>query len=165
MAVLQAGMREHGRMDGRITNGDHGPVLWTFWRDRHGAVAVEAALAISVAIVVLAGLITIMSNVFEADRMARAARAAALAAAIDPNADICAAAHRELGLLRPQHTADKPCGEWTLTLTTGLAADDLSTFMEGQTGASGTGEMVLVQIGWKPHSSESKVAFGVAFSE
>ena len=96
-----------------------------------------------VLVVGFAGLMEIVHASFTDDRMGRAARAAARALALDPSADACAPIRRELRL------ADNfDCGTaWTLKVDLGVGPGALpATFDAGAT--AGTGDMVLVRIGW-----------------
>ena len=67
-----------------------------FARGQCAAVAIEAGLGIAVLVVALAALMEIVGEVYTRDEMARAARAAARALALDANADACVAIRREL---------------------------------------------------------------------
>lgn len=114
----------------------------SFWPKEHGGTALETAFAISLAVAAFAGLMEIVDVAFESDRMNRAARAAAQATALDPNADACAAIRRELRL------ADGfDCTAWTVTVHRGVLPSNLSNAL-GLASASGTGDMVLVRIDW-----------------
>ena len=114
----------------------------SFWPKEHGGIAVESALAISLAVAAFAGLIEIVDTVLESDRMHRAARAVAQATALDPNADACAAIRRELGL-----ASDFDCSAWTITVRDGVLPSKLPDAL-GSASADGTGDMVLVQLDW-----------------
>lgn len=122
--------------------------VWFFWKARDGAAAVEAAAAITVLVVAFAGVMEIVRSAYVADTMERAARAAARAVALTPNAEAgalgsvaCAAIRREL------HLDEKfDCSaRWTLAIDTGLAPAALL-----QSGGGAEGDMVRVQIGWDP---------------
>ena len=114
----------------------------SFWPKEHGGTALETAMAIALAVAAFAGLMEIVNGALETDRMHRAARAAAHAAALDPNADACAAIRAELGL------ADEfDCTAWTITVHQGVLPSGLANVLGGATHA-GTGDMVLVRVGW-----------------
>ena len=59
---------------------------------------IEEAVALSILVAAFAGAMTIVHERYAEDLMARAARAAARAIALDASADRCAAIRRELGL-------------------------------------------------------------------
>ena len=117
-----------------------------------GASAIETALTVSFLVLVFAGLMEIVRSGYESDTMARAARAAARAVALVPDAEAssgsldsvaCAAIRRELDL-----ADDFDCGaSWTLTVDTDLTP---IAMLEG--GGSSDGEteegMVVVRIAW-----------------
>lgn len=116
--------------------------LRRFAAGSRGAVAIENALAVVVLVGAFAGLMEIVSTVFESDRMGRAARAAAQATALDPNADSCAAIRREL------HLDEKfDCSAWKITVHRGVLASELGDVLQAKAPA-GSGDMVLVRIGW-----------------
>ena len=128
--------------------------------DQRGAVTLETALALVVVVSTFASMAAIIGNVYESDRIGRAARAAARAVSFDPGADACAAAHREIGQTRPTATEDRPCGGWDVVVSIGVAPGSLASVLEGGVAVSGSDEMVLVQI-----SSASGEGFGVSRSE
>ena len=132
----------------------------SFWHDRCGVVTLETALALAVVVFTFAGLAAIIGDIFETDRMERAARAAARALSVDPGTDACAVAHLELGQTRPAATADKPCGDWKVIVSTGVAPGALAAVLKNGTTVAGEDEIVLVRI-----SSGSGVGFGVSRSE
>ena len=115
----------------------------SFWRKEHGGAAIETAVAISIAVAAFAGLMEIVNTAFESDRMYRAARAAAQATALDPNADACAAVRRELRL-----AGDFDCSAaWDITVHPDVLPSNLANALgSGVPGA--TGDMVLVRIDW-----------------
>lgn len=124
----------------------------TFWKARHGSVAVETAGALVVLLVALAGSMEIVRSAYVSDTMDRAARAAARAIALVPDAGAnsgnldtvaCSAIRRELALEN-----DFDCAaNWTLSVNTGLAPEALLQARNaGKGGASG--QMVLVRISW-----------------
>ena len=94
-------------------------------------------------VALFAGLLAIVQERYSADRLARAARAAARAVALDQSADYCAAIRRELGLAE-----DFDCGDqWAITVEEGLSPSDLSAALRTRTTAAvSDGEMVLVRI-------------------
>ena len=107
-----------------------------------GGTGLENAIAIAFVVAAFAGLMEIVGTAFESDRMHRAARAAAQATALDANADACAAIRRELGL------ADAfDCSAWAITVHQGVLPSDLADAL-GSGSPDGTGDMVLVRIGW-----------------
>ena len=114
----------------------------SFWPGEHGGIALETAVAISLAVFAFAGLMEIVNTAFESDRMHRAARAVAQATALDPNADACAAIRRELRL-----ASNVDCSAWTITVRRGVLPSKLSDALESAS-AAGTGDMVLIQIDW-----------------
>ena len=96
-------------------------------------------------------LMEIVNTVHASDRMGRAARAAARALAIDPQADACAAIRRELHLATEFDCATT----WELTVDHGLSPQALPATLDA--GAqTGTGDLVLVRIGW----SHDLLSFG-----
>ena len=118
-----------------------------FGRARRGSVAIETAVAVSVLVFALAGLIEILHSAYVSDKMSRAARAAARAVAVAPEATgsdalgnvACAAIRRELRL-----ADDFDCGaSWTLTVDTNLTPASLA---DG--GETTDGDMVRVRIAW-----------------
>ena len=114
----------------------------SFWPGEDGGSALETAVAIALAVAALAGLMEIVNGAFESDRMHRAARAAAQATALDPNADACAAIRGELRL------ADEfDCTAWTITVHKGVLPSTLAGVLGGAAHA-GTGDMVLVRVDW-----------------
>ena len=138
-----------------------------FGRARRGSIAVETAVAVSVLVFALAGLIEIVHSAYVSDKMSRAARAAARAIAVTPEATgsdalgsiACAAIRRELRL-----TDDFDCGaSWTITVDTNLTPASLADAgattastggaTNGGTGGATTdgdadGDIVLVRIAW-----------------
>ena len=120
-----------------------------FLHARAGAVAVEAALAISVLILVLAALMAVVHDAYSGDRMDRGARAAARAVALaadrtDLAAIACDAITRELDL-----DADFDCADaWTLVVETDLTPTVLADGPGGEGEEMVAGDMVRVQIAW-----------------
>ena len=104
---------------------------------------IESAVAISILVVSFAYLMEIVHNVYTEDKLARAARAAARAIALNSDADACAAIRRELGL------ADGfDCGAtWTLTVDRGVGPGMLPSTPDADA-PNGTGDILLVRIGW-----------------
>lgn len=129
---------------------------WQAARDFRGAcrggAAVETAMTVSVLVLMFAGLMEIVRTAYVNDSMSRAARAAARAVALVPDAEAstgridsvaCTAIRRELDLAE-----DFDCGaQWSLTVDTGLTP---AAMLDG--GNSGDGEaeggMVVVRIAW-----------------
>ena len=123
-----------------------------FWRGRGASVAIESALGASILVLALGALAAIALDCFVADRMGRAARAAARAVALAPDAVAqgisadtiaCAAIRHELDL-----RTDFDCAaSWTLTIDAGLRPSELP----GETNSgsvAGDGHMVLVRLDW-----------------
>ena len=117
--------------------------LRRFAAGSRGGVAIENTIAVVVLVGAFAGLMEIVSTVFESDRMGRAARAAAQAIALNPNADSCAAIRREL-----RFGEDFDCSAWKITVHQDVLPSELSDALEA-TAPAGTGEMVLVRIDWR----------------
>ena len=118
-----------------------------FLRARRGAVAVEAALAISMLVVVLGGLMAIAHAAYIGDRMDRGARAAARAVALAADltglaAVACDAIKGELDLDPAFDCADS----WTITIESDLAPAALAD----RTDADMTGNVVRVRVAWNP---------------
>ena len=95
-------------------------------------------------VVGFAGLMEIVQASYVDDRMARAARAAARAMALNQGADACAAIRRELDLAED---FDCDAARWTLTVDLGVGPDSLPATLD-ESAAAGTGDMVLVRIAW-----------------
>ena len=131
-----------GRARGFSAAGLRG-ALRGFRRGERGATTIETAISIAILVVGLAGLMEIVDASYTADRMARAARAAARALALNENADACAAIRREF------HLADEfDCGaKWTITVDQGVSPTSLPATLDAGATA-GTGDMVLVRITW-----------------
>ena len=147
--------------------------------------AVESALALSVLVGALAGLMTIVDTIFTHDRMARAARAAAHSIALLPSAPAtaadlgavaCETILGELGLdrtpdgseLTPDEKNEYCAARWTITVVAYASPADL---LEG-TGRGGVpiggenGDLVAVRIESGPSGTESSsLAVGVARNE
>ena len=119
-----------------------------FLHDRGAAAAVPTAITVSLLIVAFVGLMEIVHSAYAAERMARAARAAARAVALLPDraasantlqSVACAAIRSELAL-----DAGFNCGTtWTLSVKGNIAP---RTLLDAQ--ASGSGDLVVVRIGW-----------------
>lgn len=117
-----------------------------------GAAAIETTLTVSVLVLVFAALMEIVHSAYVSDNMNRAARAAARAIALVPEAEAsagridsvaCTAIRRELSLAE-----DFDCGSrWSLTVDTGLTP---AAMLEGGSSADGEvgGGMVVVRIAW-----------------
>lgn len=148
-----------------------------FWSGRSGAVTVETVLAIVVFVVGFAGLVEVVGAAFQTDRMGRAAHAAARALALNPTATpkkdfACAAIRRELALAPG---FDSECvAKWTMTIDPDVGPTGLPPSLDAAA-VAGSGDMVLVRIGWKRGtlslaspttpgnpSAGSLVAFGLA---
>ena len=124
-----------------------------FLRRRRGSVAVESAIAIAILVTACGGLMAIAHAAYTDDRMNRAAGAAARAIALAPESAAseaalasaaCDAIRRELDLAPEFDCADA----WTITVKTNLTASALASGAVGNT-HGGSGEMVLVEIGWE----------------
>ena len=125
--------------------------LRQFGRGQRGATTIGTLFGVFILVLVLAVLVEHVNEVYRSDEYARAARAAARALALDPNADECAAIRRELGedeqfdctatlVLKTDHDVDPEKLPATLDIDP----------------PTGTGELVLVRIGW----TEQFVSFG-----
>ena len=117
-----------------------------FLRAGRGAVAVEAALAISILVVVLGGLMSIAHAAYTADRMDRGARAAVRAVALAADstglaAVACDAIKRELDLEPNFDCADS----WTITVESDLAPAALADPSD-----TAAGDVVRVRVDWNP---------------
>ena len=119
-----------------------------FLRGERGAVALESAVAIMVLVVGFGALVQIVHAVYTEDRMGRAARAAARALALDPAANACAPIRREFRL-----ADDFDCATaWTLKVDLGVHPRSLPATLDADA-AAGSGDMVLVRIGWSRERS------------
>ena len=117
-----------------------------FLRAGRGAVAVESALAISILVVVLGGLMSIAHAAYTADRMDRGVRAAARAVSLAADstglaAVACDAIKRELDLDPAFVCADT----WTITIESGLSPAALADPSD-----TAAGDVVRVRIDWTP---------------
>ena len=120
-----------------------GAAIRRFRRGEHGGVAIESAIAMVILVVAFAGLIEIAQASYAGDRMARAARTAARVLALNPSADACSAIQRELDLAE-----DFECETaWRLIVELGVSPNSLPATL-GDSATEGTGDMVLVRIGW-----------------
>ena len=128
-----------------------------FRRGQRGTAAIESALGITVLVISLAGLMEIVNTVYANDEMSRAARAAARALALDPQADACAAIRRELRLAE-----DFDCEtEWALTVDHGVGPLALPVTLDANAQPD-TGDLVLVRI---EAEAVARVAMGLARCE
>lgn len=117
--------------------------------------SVEGAIAISILVAAFASLMAIVQESYVTDRLARAARAAARAVALDPGADACAAIRRELHLAESFDCTDR----WQITIDRDVDPAGLSALIAGTEGNTiVSGELVLVRIGWKQTGSASDAA-------
>lgn len=131
-----------------------------FFQGVRGAVALETALAVSVLVVALAGIMQIVNTVFMDDRAGSAARAAARALALDPDADPWAAVWKELDpdaahACTTDWTAANlgACKGWTLAVVHGASPAALVAALEpGATAPAGTGDLILVGLSRPPAS-------------
>ena len=122
-----------------------------FLRAERASVAIDTAIALTVLVLGFGALAEIVRASYTEDRMARAARSAARALALDPAADACASVRRELRL-----ADDFDCGAaWTLRVDLGVEPGALPASLDADV-AAGTGDMVLVRIGW----SRYRLSFG-----
>ena len=130
-----------------------------------GSVAIESALALTVLVSAFAGLMNIVGDVWADDRMARGARAAARAIALNPSIDPWAAIERE-GVLDanaacPGWTATaNTCGGWTLRIDRGVAPAALPNDLAANVSSASGGQLVLVRL-----DHGGSVALGLARSE
>ena len=106
--------------------------------------AIESAIAVMFLIVGFAGVMEIVHAGYTHDRIARAARAAARTLALDPTVDACAPIRRELDL---EDDFDCLTASWTLRVDRGVAVDALPATLDADA-TEGSGDMVLVRIGW-----------------
>ena len=126
--------------------------LRAFSRDHSGSAVVEGAIAISILVGAFVGLMAIVQEIYATERMGRAARAAARAVALNPQADTCAAMRSELGLAEGFDCES----QWQITIDRGVSPSRLSTLIAGETqDESDDGELVLVRIGWKQVAPET----------
>ena len=117
------------------------PGVRGFWRGTRGGTVIESAISISILVISFAALAEIVHDAYEEDKLARAARAAARAIALDPAADACAAIRRELDLADDFNCA----GSWTVDR--GISPATLPKPLDADV-VAGTGDLVLVRIGW-----------------
>ena len=144
-ASTAADSRPRGRRAGEPRRGFGGlrGAMRGFRTAERGVAAIETAIALVVLVTGFAGVMEIVHASYTDDAIARAARAAARSLALDPAADACAAIRSELDL-----AVDFDCNaKWTLTVRRGVRPSALQGALDG-TAAEGTGDMVLVQIGW-----------------
>ena len=129
-----------------------------FRRGQRGTAAIESALGIAVLVISLAGLMEIVNTVYASDEMSRAARAAARALALDPQADACAAIRRELRLAE-----DFDCEtELAPRVNHGVGPLELPETLD-EDPQIGTGDLVLVRI--FPGGSPLPLGVGLARCE
>ena len=107
------------------------------------SMVVESAIAVTFLVVSFAVWAEIVNNAHTEHQMARAARAAARAVALDAGADACAAIRREFALADNFDCA----ATWTLVLDRGVRPSSLPATLDAHA-VAGTGDMVLVRIGW-----------------
>ena len=118
-----------------------------------GAVTLESALMVGALLAVFAALMEIVHTGWTADRMGRAARAAAEAVALDAAADPCAAVRRELRLEK-----GSGCGNgMKIIVNSEVSPDGLPVTLDAEA-KDGTGDLVLVRIEWSrsPWPSDTK---------
>ena len=154
--VIDGGGSWSGAM-GRDTGGsapNSVPVAFPngFRRSQYASVAIETAWALSMLVLAIAAFMEIAKERYAEDRMGRAARAAARAIALAPDAAsagtslesiACAAIQRELDL-----DPNFDCGaSWTLTVDGGLNPTELPGGPNEGSG-TGVGPLFLVRIGW-----------------
>ena len=128
--------------------------LPAFWRGRRGSVAVETVVAVSLSVVAFAGVMQIVHSAWVSDRMDRAARAAARAIALAPDADesthkgyTCNEIRKERGL-GEEFDCDT---ELDISIESKLRPEDLLS--DGGTNSDGAaGQLVLVRIAWSAGS-------------
>ena len=115
-----------------------------FARGQCAAAAIEAALGITVLVVTLAVLMEIVDEVYTRDAMARAARAAARALAIDAGADPCVAIRRELNRSENFDCDTQLKAQAYHEVTPEMLSATLDAGAVG-----GGGELVLYTIAWE----------------
>lgn len=127
-----------------------------FLREKRASVAIEAAIAITVLVLGFGALMEIVRASYAEDRMGRAARAAAHALALDPAADACAAIRGELRLAddftcRTQSSSAQSSPESdhgvSVRVDRGVSPTTLPATLDAAA-TTGTGDMVLIRIGW-----------------
>ena len=114
-----------------------------FWSGTRGGTVIESAISISILVISFAVLAEIVHDVYKEDKLARAARAAARAIALNPAADPCAAIRSELDLADDFNCA----GSWTVDVDRGVSPATLPKPLDADV-VAGTGDLVLVRIGW-----------------
>ena len=148
-------LRPAGRPTRRVSRSKRGPAglgaaIRRFWRGEHGGATIESAVSLLILVVGFASLVEIVQACYTDDRMSRAARAAARVLAMNPSADdasakavACTAIRSELGLAEvfDCNTA------WTITVDRGVSPSTLPATIDASV-TPGTGDMVLVRIGW-----------------
>ena len=130
-----------------------------------GAAAIETAWAVAVLVVAFAGIATSVNSIFTDDAVGRAARAAARALALDPDADPWKAVHYELDGGAPwQCTTDwsaadsGTCSGWELAVVHGVTPAALAAVLgAGPMPPSVDGGLVVVGLarGSSSHSQGS----------
>ena len=145
-----------GRPTGRTPRSNRSPAglgaaIRGFWLGEHGGTAIESAISLMILVAGFAGLMEIVQACYTDDRMARAARAAARVLALNPSADACTTIRRELRLAE-NFECDTA---WTLTVDRGVSPATLPATLDASV-TTGTGDMVLVRIGW----SREPLSFG-----
>ena len=117
--------------------------LLGFARKGRGSVTLESALMVAALLAVFAALMEIVHARWTADRMGRAARAAAEAIALDGAADACAAIRRELHLEEGSECGD----DMKITVDMQVGPNGLPATLDAEA-KDDTGELVLVRIEW-----------------
>ena len=152
--------RAGARRAGRPARGPEGPrgtvrrlrgAARGFLREKRASAAIEAAIALTVLVLGFGALMEIVRASYAEDRMGRAARAAARALALDPAADACAAIRGELRLAgdfacSTQSGSTQSSGV-SVRVDRGVNPTTLPATLDADATA-GTGDMVLIRIGW-----------------
>ena len=122
--------------------------LRDFVNGRRASAAIEGAIAISILVAAFAGLMAIVEESYTTDRLARAARAAAHAIALNSNADPCAAIRREFS-----YDENFCCdGQWQISVDRGLSPSALPGSLDQDLSDSADGELIVVRIGRRDSS-------------
>ena len=129
-----------------------------FFRGVRGASAIETALSVSILVGALALLMQVVNTVFVDDQAGRAARAAALALALDPATDPWGPVWKEL-YSTPNHACttdwtaseEGACGGWTLAVKHGVSPAALAAARDPNlTAPPAGGDLVLVGLQRQP---------------
>ena len=155
-----SGLDPTGRPAGRVSRSNRGPAglgatIRRFRFGERGGATIESAVSLLILVVGFASLMEIVQACYTDDWMSRAARAAARELALNPVADdasaktvACTAIRRELRLAED---FDCNTAAWTLTVDRGVSPSTLPATLDASV-TTGTGDMVLVRIGWNRES-------------